>query len=73
MMKEQTKNNQKVASTTTTMTSSSITKYWVFLVFIRLAVNLFGQRGYIHPDEFFQGMNKDSIISYLSFYKTIYF
>lgn len=72
MMKEQT-NNQKVASTTTTtMTSSSITKYWVFLVFIRLAVNLFGQRGYIHPDEFFQGMNKVSTISYLFFYKTIY-
>ena len=67
-MKEQTKNNQKVATTTTTtMTTSSITKYWVFLVFIRLAVNLFGQRGYIHPDEFFQGMNKDSIISYLFF------
>lgn len=72
MMKEQTKNNQKVATTTTTtttttMTTSSITKYWVFLVFLRLAVNLFGQRGYIHPDEFFQGMNKDSIISYLFF------
>lgn len=28
---------------------------WVVLATLRLLVNIFGQRGYIHPDEFFQG------------------
>jgi len=28
---------------------------WIILATIRLLVNIFGQRSYIHPDEFFQG------------------
>lgn len=28
---------------------------WVVLATLRLLVNIFGQRSYIHPDEFFQG------------------
>ena len=28
---------------------------WLILMTIRLLLNIFGQRSYIHPDEFFQG------------------
>jgi GPI mannosyltransferase 4 len=31
-------------------------KAWFFLVAIRFGLNIFGQRGYIHPDEFFQSI-----------------
>lgn len=29
---------------------------WMFLMTFRLLINIFGQRSYIHPDEFFQGL-----------------
>lgn len=32
------------------------TKHWLILVTIRIILNVFSQRSYIHPDEFFQGL-----------------
>jgi len=31
-------------------------RQWLILMTIRIALNLFGQKSYIHPDEFFQGI-----------------
>ncbi len=28
---------------------------WIILMTLRFLINIFGQRSYIHPDEFFQG------------------
>jgi hypothetical protein len=33
-------------------------KQWLILMTIRIALNLFSQKSYIHPDEFFQGIFK---------------
>ena len=32
------------------------TKNWLILVTFRIILNVFSQRSYIHPDEFFQGL-----------------
>ena len=33
-----------------------LSRQWLILMTIRIALNLFGQKSYIHPDEFFQGI-----------------
>lgn len=35
--------------------SSAFSRSWQIFFIFRIAINLFGQRAYIHPDEFFQG------------------
>lgn len=38
------------------MFSQRLLKQWLFLVTTRIVLTLFSQRSYIHPDEFFQGV-----------------
>lgn len=45
---------------TSTIFSSSISRnVWISLIVIRFVLTTLGQRGYIHPDEFFQGKTRE--------------
>ena len=61
------KNNKKLPLSSfyeeSTKYELKLPRTWLILMTIRIALNVFFQRGYIHPDEFFQGNSLPDIRS----------